>query len=84
MAKTLYDKEKNNTLVGAFVYPHSQPLKAGKIVAVVGNGRVKARWLDGSETEVSTLGLKDFMSLLEDARKKIKTHEATLEKLLSI
>ena len=42
---------------------------------------VTIKYLDGTTERRSTLGLKDFRSLIEDHERKLATHHKTLAKL---
>lgn len=73
---------------GELVYESYKPAMAGRIVDVVGpedHGGffhvVRVRWVDGSTSDVSTRMISDFASLIEDHRRKLRTHEATLARL---
>jgi hypothetical protein len=45
---------------------------------------VKVKWLNGTTEVVSTSRLNDFDALIEDHKKKLRTHEATLGKLIAL
>ena len=85
--------------IGQNVYRHYRPQVAGKIVEVMGSVdvkrpdgsiyvtsflRVRVKWVNGKESEHSTAELTDFDELIEDHKRKLKTHLATLAKLRKI
>jgi hypothetical protein len=73
--------------VGQLVYKSFSPVQAGKIVEIVrsevyGSFEVRVKWIgDGSESVVSTRGLRDFRKLIEDHERKLETHRKMLERL---
>jgi uncharacterized protein YneR len=77
----------NEPKVGQRVYRHGKPQTAGVIKAVLGETtdelayRIRVKWVNGIVEETDTWGLKDFDALIEDHRKKLKSHLTTLKKL---
>jgi len=45
---------------------------------------VRVKWVDGTESVITTGGLQDFDALIADHRKKLETHLKTLKKLESL
>ena len=81
MAHPLYNPKKGNLTYIAY-----QPQKAGVVIEhikVEGKhfGLVKIKMLNGEIVTVSENGLQDFNALIEDHKKKLATHLATLGKL---
>lgn len=81
----------DNPYVGQAVYKICAPLDAGKIVAVRGHEAnqffhsVAVKWLKtGKTTIVSTSGLRDLASLIEDHKRKWTTHNNTLAKVYAL
>lgn len=73
-----------NPKIGAHCYEPFRPAKAGKVmdIRVLGHENVcTIRWVDGTESEHVDHCLQDFDALIEETRKKVRTHEATLAKL---
>ena len=77
--------------VGQAVYKVCAPLDAGKIVEVRGKesnqffDSVAVKWLKtGETTVVSTSGLRDLDSLIEDHKRKWRTHNDTLSKVYAL
>ena len=71
--------------IGQRVYMAYSPAMAGKIVEV---GKfdgyfyhVTVRWLNGKLAAVESADLRDFDALIEETRKKLRTHLKTLERL---
>jgi len=74
--------------VGEYVYRPFRPKMPGRIIAVFSPlpprkyfHFVTVKWLNGVVEDTDTLDLNDFQALIEDHRKKLKTHLATLKKL---
>lgn len=78
--------------VGQLVYLHYTPRRAGKVIAVHDRGSydkgggskpadLSVRWLDGSVSVVSELGVADFRDLIAGHEKKLATHRAALTRL---
>lgn len=86
---TMWDRQKNGTLVGAAVYKNYTPVSCGKIVEDLGPDpptssfhKVKVKWLkDGSVTEISTHKLACYESLVADHKRKLQNQSATLERI---
>ncbi len=90
-----YDIDGTHADVGDLVYKSYTPQKAGKVIRTIEgqmrtamNGRtwrepdkVEIKWLNGTTSIVSVLGLRDFRDLIADHEKKLDTHRRTLGKL---
>lgn len=76
----------NNPKVGDLVYPCFKPRMVGKVTKVLTESPssifpcVTIKWIDRTEVTMITAGLRCFLSLIEDHRKKLRTHEMTLQK----
>ena len=85
--ESLMAKICRDAKVGDFVYKPYSPNKAGKVVKVQEGDHqcdplLTIKWLDGTTTEdLIEWRVSDFEALLEDHKKKVRTHQATLKKL---
>ncbi len=91
MAKTLDQRVRDGTLLGAFVYQPYRPQRPGKIIAVADypaprtqRKLLTVKWSDGTTDQCDDLGLNDFEGLIEECRRKVTTHETALAKLKTI
>jgi hypothetical protein len=87
MAKTLHGIPRE-ALVGKNVYPPCSPYKAGRIVEVLEDRemkhKVEVKYVNGTQEVTWTTYLNDFDTLIADHRKRLATHEATLDTLAKL
>ena len=89
MARTL-TRIPADKLVGRNVYCTGQPRNAGLIINAkprtpwpfaVNSLAVRVAWLSGEETDANLCDLRALDGLISESKRKLKTHQTTLEKL---
>jgi len=72
--------------IGDFVYKPYRPQKPGKIISMSAPNKYNSRladvkWLDGKISQHQTYSLESFIGLINDHKKKLKTHTSKLPAL---
>lgn len=72
--------------VGDFVYMPYSPLKPGKVLKIsspdkFGCYTIDVKWINGKTSQHKDFHLRSFTALIDDHKKKLKTHTSKLPAL---
>jgi hypothetical protein len=89
--KRIMSKQVTNPVVGMFVYRAYEATKPGKVIGIIPQTTPKTpgyceddldiKWLDGRVHRYKACSLNDFEALINEHRKKLKTHTSKLPAL---